>query len=155
MTGFVLTYPEVRRSRLPKHGLLPVLSGGWSSQRFVRVPARRCYLLRAMCEVVVPAGKDSREAVSDFDEESASAVSTLRGVAVETEESIVCDACGRLGGPVGGCDGTGRVAGGFGAFVDWWPIKAYRPCPELGKAKKQYKRSGQSLDEIAFGRVKQ
>lgn len=40
----------------------------------------------------------------------------------------------------------------MGALVSWWPIKAYRPCPEFLKAKKTYKRAGQSLDEIAFGR---
>ncbi|KAI0562677.1 hypothetical protein FGB62_55g054 [Gracilaria domingensis] len=63
-----------------------------------------------------------------------------------------CPACGRAEGVAGGCDGTGRIAGGLGAVVNWWPIKAYRPCPEYLKAKKTYKRSGQSLEEIAFGR---
>ncbi|GMI18766.1 hypothetical protein TrLO_g14387 [Triparma laevis f. longispina] len=49
------------------------------------------------------------------------------------------------------CDGSGRILGGLGAFplTSWWPIKAYRPCPNF---KGEYRRSGQSLDEIAFGR---
>mmetsp|Transcript_11608 Transcript_11608/g.35474 ORF Transcript_11608/g.35474 Transcript_11608/m.35474 type:complete len:103 (-) Transcript_11608:218-526(-) len=61
-----------------------------------------------------------------------------------------CPGCGREGGAVGGCDGEGRIAGGIGAVLKWWPIKAYRPCPEYTKNKK-YKRSGQSLAEIGFG----
>lgn len=68
------------------------------------------------------------------------------------EENVACEACGRAEGAIKGCDGSGRIAGGMGAVLDWWPIKAYRPCPELAKAKKDYKKSGQSLDEIAFGR---
>jgi len=38
-------------------------------------------------------------------------------------------------------------------MVDWWPVKAYRPCDEIVKGKGVYKRSGQSLEEIAFGRT--
>lgn len=63
-----------------------------------------------------------------------------------------CEACGREEGPSAGCDGTGRVIGGLGAVLPWWPIKAYRPCGDFVKTKKTYRRSGQSLDEIAFGR---
>ena len=40
------------------------------------------------------------------------------------------------------------VVPGFG----WWPIKAYRPCPAFVEAGGRYKRQGQSLDEVAFGR---
>lgn len=68
------------------------------------------------------------------------------------ENSNACSACGREEGRVNGCEGDGRIAGGLGAVVSWWPIKAYRPCPEYIKAKKTYRRSGQSLEEIAFGR---
>lgn len=63
-----------------------------------------------------------------------------------------CTGCGREGGPVSGCDENGRIIGGLGAVLGWWPIKAYRPCPDFLKTKKPYKRAGQSLDEIAFGR---
>lgn len=63
-----------------------------------------------------------------------------------------CAGCGRKGGPVAGCNQDGRIIGGLGAVLNWWPIKAYRPCPEFLKAKKKYTRAGQSLDEIAFGR---
>ncbi len=63
-----------------------------------------------------------------------------------------CPGCGREEGPAPGCDGEGRVIGGLGAVVKWWPIKAYRPCEFLVTARKRYARKGQSLNEIAFGR---
>eukprot|EP00188_Purpureofilum_apyrenoidigerum_P002439 Plantae.Rhodophyta-Purpureofilum_apyrenoidigerum.ctg25137.p2 GENE.Plantae.Rhodophyta-Purpureofilum_apyrenoidigerum.ctg25137~~Plantae.Rhodophyta-Purpureofilum_apyrenoidigerum.ctg25137.p2 ORF type:complete len:102 (+),score=6.15 Plantae.Rhodophyta-Purpureofilum_apyrenoidigerum.ctg25137:284-589(+) len=62
-----------------------------------------------------------------------------------------CPGCGREGGSIKGCNGEGRIAGGIGAVLDWWPIKAYRPCPEYTK-NKTYRRSGQSLSEIGFGK---
>ncbi|RID66036.1 hypothetical protein BRARA_D01202 [Brassica rapa] len=37
---------------------------------------------------------------------------------------------------------------GFG----WWPIKAYRPCPGFVEAGGRYRRIGQSMDEVDFGR---
>ena len=51
-----------------------------------------------------------------------------------------------------GCDGDGRVMGGLAAteLFQWWPIKAYRPCPECAKRGKRYGRTGQTLDEIVF-----
>lgn len=70
----------------------------------------------------------------------------------DVDAENVCAGCGREGGVVRGCDGEGRIIGGLGAVVGWWPIKAYRPCPDLLKAKKTYRRAGQSLEEIAFGR---
>lgn len=70
----------------------------------------------------------------------------------DDEPNGACAGCGHSGGPVRGCDENGRIIGGLGAVVKWWPIKAYRPCPEFLKANKRYKRAGQSLDEIAFGR---
>ncbi|KAA8497107.1 hypothetical protein FVE85_0836 [Porphyridium purpureum] len=63
-----------------------------------------------------------------------------------------CPGCGREEGVKRGCDGSGRVVGGLGVVLKWWPIKAYRPCDELVKRKGNYKRAGQSLEEIAFGR---
>ncbi|KAL7440283.1 hypothetical protein ACHAXM_007109 [Skeletonema potamos] len=50
------------------------------------------------------------------------------------------------------CDGSGRILGGIGVVLDWWPIKAYRPCPNFIERGGRYVRSGQALDEIAFGR---
>lgn len=76
----------------------------------------------------------------------------LQTQALDDEPNDTCMGCGHSGGPISGCDGNGRIIGGLGAVVKWWPIKAYRPCPEFLKANKRYKRAGQSLDEIAFGR---
>jgi hypothetical protein len=42
--------------------------------------------------------------------------------------------------------------GGLGVVLPWWPIKAYRPCPNFIENGGFYERSGQGLDEIAFGR---
>jgi hypothetical protein len=50
------------------------------------------------------------------------------------------------------CDGSGRILGGIGVLLPWWPIKAYRPCPNFIERGGTYQRSGQGLDEIAFGR---
>mmetsp|Transcript_19832 Transcript_19832/g.45246 ORF Transcript_19832/g.45246 Transcript_19832/m.45246 type:complete len:139 (+) Transcript_19832:157-573(+) len=50
------------------------------------------------------------------------------------------------------CDGSGRIEGGIGVVLKFWPIKAYRPCPNFIANGGFYTRSGQGLDEIAFGR---
>uniref|UniRef100_A0A7S2Z0Q0 Uncharacterized protein n=1 Tax=Chloropicon laureae TaxID=464258 RepID=A0A7S2Z0Q0_9CHLO len=54
----------------------------------------------------------------------------------------------------GECDGEARIIGGMGAVpgFGWWPIKAYRPCPNFTKSGQTYKRKGQNLDKIMFGR---
>lgn len=46
------------------------------------------------------------------------------------------------------------LQGGLGAVpgFGWWPIKAYRPCPAFVASGGRYRRQGQSLDEVAFGR---
>jgi hypothetical protein len=47
-----------------------------------------------------------------------------------------------------------RIMGGLGAVIPWIPVKAYRPCPNFIAQGGTYERSGQGLDEIAFGREK-
>eukprot|EP01025_Chloroclados_australasicus_P029065 TRINITY_DN28901_c0_g1_i1.p2 TRINITY_DN28901_c0_g1~~TRINITY_DN28901_c0_g1_i1.p2 ORF type:complete len:130 (-),score=10.20 TRINITY_DN28901_c0_g1_i1:355-744(-) len=67
----------------------------------------------------------------------------------------VCPTCGVKAENIpNGCDRTGRIAGGLGAIAgfEWWPIKAYRPCPELTKSGKSYSRKGQVTDEMLFGK---
>ena len=51
-----------------------------------------------------------------------------------------------------GLHGNGRAIGGLAAIplFEWWPIKAYRPCPKCAEAGIRYSRTGQSLDEIVF-----
>ena len=51
-----------------------------------------------------------------------------------------------------GCDGNGRAMGGLAAIplFEWWPIKAYRPCPKCAERGVRYSRSGQTLDEVCY-----
>jgi len=49
-----------------------------------------------------------------------------------------------------GCDGTGRISGGVGAVLPWFPVKVYRPCPSYLAAGYQYKREGQTMDQVLF-----
>lgn len=64
-----------------------------------------------------------------------------------------CKACGREVLEKG-CNGEGRIQGGIATVpgFGWWPIKAYRPCPGFVASGGRYRRRGQSMDEVAFGR---
>jgi hypothetical protein len=129
-----------------------VLGGiaGWQYQINTQ---RLCALPMSRRSVAVRRRVQSPTALSAPLEVSSEAKGCAGDETEKESKSDVCTGCGLAGGPMSGCDGTGRIVGGLGAIVDWWPIKAYRPCPELTKAKKPYQRSGQSLDEIAFGRL--
>ena len=72
----------------------------------------------------------------------------------EEEEENISQTCPKCGAAVDDmlCDGTGRKIGGLGAVLPWLPVKAYRPCPNLVESGGMYQRTGQGLDEIAFGR---
>ena len=73
---------------------------------------------------------------------------------LEEEEENIPQTCPKCGAAVDDmlCDGTGRKIGGLGAVLPWLPVKAYRPCPNLVESGGMYQRTGQGLDEIAFGR---
>lgn len=51
-----------------------------------------------------------------------------------------------------GCDGSGKIQGGIATvpFFTWWPIKVFRPCPSYLAAGYQYKREGQTMDQVLF-----
>lgn len=51
-----------------------------------------------------------------------------------------------------GCDGLGKIQGGIATipFLSWWPIKVYRPCPSYLAAGYQYRREGQTLEQVLF-----
>ncbi|XP_057415369.1 uncharacterized protein LOC130710202 isoform X2 [Lotus japonicus] len=70
-----------------------------------------------------------------------------------TTKQSGCKACGREE-IERGCNGEGRIQGGIATVpgFGWWPIKAYRPCPEFLASGGRYRRQGQSMDEVAFGR---
>lgn len=89
---------------------------------------------------------------TETDNEPGSLAESTASSPATAPSTPVCPGCGNERGPVSGCNGEGRIIGGLGAVVNWWPIKAYRPCPEFLKTNKKYRRAGQSLDEIAFGR---
>ncbi|XWS38209.1 hypothetical protein CRYUN_Cryun19dG0110900 [Craigia yunnanensis] len=74
-------------------------------------------------------------------------------IAVEGPPSRGCKACGREE-LERGCNGEGRIQGGIATVpgFGWWPIKAYRPCPGFVASGGRYRRQGQSMDEVAFGR---
>lgn len=49
-----------------------------------------------------------------------------------------------------GCIGNGKIQGGIGVYLSWWPIKVYRPCPAFVAAGYNYKREGQTLEQVLF-----
>ncbi|CAI9090398.1 OLC1v1025161C1 [Oldenlandia corymbosa var. corymbosa] len=53
-----------------------------------------------------------------------------------------------------GYNGEGRIQGGISTVpgFGWWPIKTYRPCHSYVATGGRYWRTGQSMDEIGFGR---
>eukprot|EP00195_Chlamydomonas_chlamydogama_P010511 CAMPEP_0202899736 /NCGR_PEP_ID=MMETSP1392-20130828/7882_1 /ASSEMBLY_ACC=CAM_ASM_000868 /TAXON_ID=225041 /ORGANISM="Chlamydomonas chlamydogama, Strain SAG 11-48b" /LENGTH=137 /DNA_ID=CAMNT_0049585991 /DNA_START=50 /DNA_END=463 /DNA_ORIENTATION=- len=74
----------------------------------------------------------------------------------EQTPANVCSTCGvDLSKAQKGCDGQGRVLGGLGSVpgFGWWPIKAYRPCPELSNKGIEYVRKGQATNDVLFGGV--
>lgn len=87
--------------------------------------------------------------MSEEDSEAgAAAASTSMETTQETaapKPPVKCPNCDK-------CDGSGRILGGIAVLLPWWPIKAYRPCPNFIANGGFYERSGQGLDEIAFGR---
>lgn len=60
------------------------------------------------------------------------------------KQQVKCPDCDK-------CDGSGRIMGGIGQVLPWWPIKAYRPCPNFIDRGGQYQRAGQDVDEILWG----
>ena len=77
--------------------------------------------------------------------EAAASSSTAEEEKAPPKPAVKCPDCDL-------CDGSGRIEGGIGVVLKWWPIKAYRPCPNFVDRGGFYQRSGQGLDEIAFGR---
>ena len=84
---------------------------------------------------------------------SSSSGDTSSGETPPPAPSDVCAGCGvKKSEMKAGCNGQGRIAGGVGAVIDWWPIKAYRPCPAFEASGGKYTRKGQITDEVLFGR---
>ena len=100
----------------------------------------RCMQIQHSSTFTVFAAEDESE--MDLSDENAAATSTEETPKVVAAKCPDCDLC----------DGSGRILGGIGTVLTWWPIKAYRPCPNFIENGGRYVRSGQGLDEIAFGR---
>jgi hypothetical protein len=72
--------------------------------------------------------------------------------ALAEEASNVCSHCGVPKEQVPfGCDQEGHKAGGMGAIAEWWPVKAWGPCPKAAEKGLPYTRKGQGTDEMLFG----
>jgi hypothetical protein len=54
---------------------------------------------------------------------------------------ISCSICPRLHNLIPGR--LDSILGGIGTVLEWWPIKAYRPCPNFVDRGGKYVRSGQ------------
>ncbi|XP_057966809.1 uncharacterized protein LOC131157010 isoform X2 [Malania oleifera] len=109
----------------------------------------------------LPALEEDKE-VEDLSSPSTSATEDAVAVVRPSEPSAVdnvsvpprgCKACGSEEIEKG-CNGEGRIQGGIATVpgFGWWPIKAYRPCPGFMASGGRYRRRGQSMDEVAFGR---
>ncbi|MED6131997.1 hypothetical protein PIB30_015365 [Stylosanthes scabra] len=87
------------------------------------------------------------------DDPSSSSSSIQNKSALVNGDGGGCKACGRQEIEKG-CNGEGRMQGGIATVpgFGWWPIKAYRPCPGFVASGGRYRRYGQSMDEVAFGR---
>ncbi|CAK9143150.1 unnamed protein product [Ilex paraguariensis] len=90
-------------------------------------------------------------------EEEGSLLVEAESTSVQESDSLSplrgCKACGREEIEKG-CNGEGRIQGGIATVpgFGWWPIKAYRPCPGFVASGGRYRRRGQSMDEVAWGR---
>ncbi|KAI3710687.1 hypothetical protein L2E82_40476 [Cichorium intybus] len=100
----------------------------------------------------------STSTVDKQEDEEERSSSTPSDRLTDQSESIPfggCKACGKA--EIGrGCNGEGRIQGGIATVpgFGWWPIKAYRPCPDFVATGGRYRRQGQSMDEVAgFGSV--
>lgn len=119
----------VQRLVLPQEQVLPILFAAEDGSDFSATTTR---------------GEGNGEGVTSTTTTTTTAFGTLSG---ESTLRVVkkCPDCDL-------CDGSGRILGGIGTVLEWWPIKAYRPCPNLIERGGRYDRAGQGLDEIAFGR---
>ena len=78
----------------------------------------------------------------------------LRSSSMDTDKCGPCPLAPNCKGQdrEGGCDGSGKIQGGIAtvSFLSCWPIKVYRPCPSYLAAGYQYRREGQTMDQVLF-----
>ncbi|XP_008783297.2 uncharacterized protein LOC103702585 [Phoenix dactylifera] len=122
-------------------------------------------LIKPLHTSTICSSSSSSPIVAEEEEETSSALppSPPDGVssaeaqpAVDATEALQfrgCKTCGREE-IERGCNGDGRIQGGIATVpgFGWWPIKAFRPCPGFVASGGRYRRRGQNMDEVAFGR---
>eukprot|EP01031_Cornospumella_fuschlensis_P024994 gene24994-30193_t len=73
---------------------------------------------------------------------------------LEVDRTIPCPYASKCSGAYRskGCDGSGKIQGGIATvpFFSWWPIKVFRPCPAYLEAGYQYRREGQTMEQVLF-----
>lgn len=73
---------------------------------------------------------------------------------LEVDRTIPCPMASKCSGAYRskGCDGSGKIQGGIATVsaFSWWPIKVFRPCPAFLEAGYQYRREGQTLEQVLF-----
>ncbi|KAF7828121.1 uncharacterized protein G2W53_019285 [Senna tora] len=106
-------------------------------------------------KLIAPSCSPSSTALVEEDAPSPSPPPDTQSSALDSQQipQSGCKACGREEMEKG-CNGEGRIQGGIATVpgFGWWPIKAYRPCPGFVASGGRYRRQGQSMDEVAFGR---
>ncbi|KFK41394.1 hypothetical protein AALP_AA2G124800 [Arabis alpina] len=112
----------------------------FSSHKSIQWPRSTSLVLNHSSKHHPPLSSSPASSVVDTSEDDDLTFSGCRGCGKEEKES--------------GCNGEGRIQGGIATVpgFGWWPIKAYRPCPAFVEAGGRYRRLGQSMDEVAFGR---
>ncbi|XVE58088.1 hypothetical protein DITRI_Ditri04bG0142400 [Diplodiscus trichospermus] len=115
---------------------------------FIKYPFKPTIPLSAASSSSTTAEDDPPASPDDIPAQSESA-----SIAIEEPPFRGCEACGREELEKG-CNREGRIQGGIATVpgFGWWPIKAYRPCPGFVASGGRYRRRGQSMDEVAFGR---
>ncbi|KAJ6703430.1 hypothetical protein OIU85_029392 [Salix viminalis] len=105
--------------------------------------------------VIIPLSSSSSSSSTSVMEDGPSPSSDALPATEDVDELPLsgCKGCGREE-IENGCNGEGRIQGGIATVpgFGWWPIKAYRPCPGFLASGGRYRRQGQSMDEVAFGR---
>lgn len=144
--------PLVRSALLSARFLLPPARAG--SSKDLDSPSRTFLLCILSLTMIGTSLVQARCAPCAPRRAARSARLVARAAAPEAPEAPSADKCAKCGVMRSdvpfGCDMDGHKVGGLGIF-EWWPIKAWGPCPKAAEAGIPYTRKGQGLDEVLFG----
>ncbi|XP_020096783.1 uncharacterized protein LOC109715949 [Ananas comosus] len=157
----ILSLPPAHRSLLPPpHHLLP----SRSHHPFFQIQTKKksstlSFSLSSPLQIsnsIVTKEEEEEEEEEEAEDDGVSPPEAESSVlSLDDPQFRGCKACGRQEIEKG-CNGEGRIQGGMATVpgFGWWPIKAFRPCPGFLASGGRYRRRGQSMDEVAFGRGK-